>query len=125
MDSILTHNANILVRSVFYGLWAWVFYFDGLHLSVAMQSFLNCLVLADLVTWIMYQFYLLPKMLVHFGIGTMVNVAVLIMLIKDAKLLVPQSVDMQAMAIMVFFSVAAVKGFYYTLIEMSYSGSRT
>lgn len=124
MDTILTHNANILVRSVFYGLWAWVFYFDGLHLSEAMQSFLNCLVLADLVTWIMYQFYLLPKMLVHFGIGTMVNVAVMIMLIKDAKLLVPQSVDMQAMAIMVFFSVAAVKGFYYTIIEMGYSGSR-
>jgi hypothetical protein len=33
---------------------------------------------------------------------------------------VPQSADMQAMAIMVFFSVAAVKGFYYILIEMGY-----
>lgn len=125
MGTILTHNANILVRAAFYGLWAWVFYFDGLHLSEAMQGFLNCLVLADLVTWIMYQFYLLPKMLVHFGIGTMVNMAVLIMLIKNAKSLVPQSMDMQAMAIMVFFSVAAVKGFYYVLIEMGYSGSRT
>jgi hypothetical protein len=29
---------------------------------------------------------------------------------------------MQAMAIMIFFSVAAVKGFYYVLIEMGYSG---
>lgn len=124
MGTILTHNANILVRTVFYAFWAWVFYFDGLELSGIMQSFLNCLVLADLVSWIMYQFYLLPKMLIHFGIGTVVNIAVVIMIIKDAKLLVPESVDMQAMAIMVFFSVAALKGFYYTLIEMSYSRSR-
>ena len=120
MKAILMHNANILARIVFYSLWAWIFYFDGLHLSVAMQSFLNCLVLADIVTWLMYQFYLLPKMVVQFGIGTLVNVAVMILLIRDAKSLVPESVDMQAMAIMVFFSVAAVKGFYYLLIEMGY-----
>jgi len=56
----------------------------------------------------------------QFGIGTVVNLAVMIMLIRDAKSLVPQSADMQAMAIMVFFSVAAVKGFYYLLIEMGY-----
>jgi len=30
---------------------------------------------------------------------------------------------MQAMAIMVFFSVAAVKGFYYILIEMDHKDS--
>jgi hypothetical protein len=119
------HNANILARIVFYSLWVWMFYFDGLHLSVPMRSFLNCLVLADIVTWLMYQFYLLPKMVVQFGIGTVVNVVVMILLIRDAKLLVPQSTDMQAMAIMVFFSVAAVKGFYYLLIEMGYHGSKT
>ena len=118
------HNANILARIVFYSLWAWIFYFDGLHLSVAMRSFLNFLVLADIVTWLMYQFYLLPKMVVQFGIGTLVNVAVMILLIRDAKSLVPESVDMQAMAIMVFFSVAAVKGFYYLLIEMGYGDSQ-
>ena len=83
------HNANILARSVFYSLWAWIFYFDGLHLSEAMRSFLNCLVLADIVIWLMYQLYLLPRMLVQFGIGTVVNVAVMILLIRDAKLLVP------------------------------------
>ncbi len=124
MKAILMHNANILARIVFYSLWAWIFYFDGLHLSVAMQSFLNCLVLADIVTWLMYQFYLLPKMVVQLGIGTLVNVAVMILLIRDAKSLVPESVDMQAMAIMVFFSVAAVKGFYYLLIEMGYGDSQ-
>ena len=124
MFTILTHNANVLVRTILYGLWAWFFYFDGLELSEAMQSFINCLVLADLVTWIMYQFYLLPRMAVQFGIGTVVNVAVMILLIRDAKSLVPQSADMQAMAIMIFFSVAAVKGFYYLLIEMGYHGSQ-
>jgi hypothetical protein len=118
------HNVNILARIVFYSLWAWVFYFDGLHLSGAMRSFLNCFVLADIVTWLMYQFYLLPRMVIQFGIGTVVNVAVMILLIRDAKSLVPQSVDMQAMAIMVFFSVAAVKGFYYVLLEMGYVGSQ-
>ncbi len=118
------HNANILARVVFYSLWAWIFYFDGLHLSGAMRSFLNCLLLADIVTWLMYQFYLLPRMMVHFGIGTVVNLAVMILLIRDAESLVPQTVDMQAMAIMVFFSMAAVKGFYYMLIEMGYSGSQ-
>lgn len=56
----------------------------------------------------------------QFGIGTVVNVVVMILLIRDAKSLVPQSADMQAMAIMIFFSVAAVKGFYYLLIEMGY-----
>jgi hypothetical protein len=120
MNAILMHNINILARIIFYSLWAWIFYFDGLHLSVAMQSFLNCLVLADIVTWLMYQFYLLPRMVVQFSIGTVVNMAVMILLIGDAKSLVPQSADMQAMAIMVFFSVAAVKGFYYILIEMGY-----
>jgi len=124
MNTILMHNANILARIVFYSLWTWIFYFDGLHLSEAMQSFLNCLVLADIVSWLMYQFYLLPRMVVQFGIGSVVNVAVMILLIRDAKSLVPQSADMQAMAIMVFFSVAAVKGFYYLLIEMGYSGSK-
>ena len=124
MNAILMHNANTLVRIVFYSLWAWIFYFDGLHLSGAIQSFLNCLLLADIVTWLMYQFYLLPRMMVQFGIGTLVNMAVIILLIRDAKSLVPQSVDMQAMAIMIFFSVAAVKGFYYVLLEMGYSGSR-
>jgi hypothetical protein len=63
-------------------------------------------------------------MVIQFGIGTVVNVAVMILLIRDAKSLVPQSVDMQAMAIMVFFSVAAVKGFYYVLLEMGYVGSQ-
>jgi hypothetical protein len=124
MNAIFMHNANILARIVFYSLWVWIFYFDGLHLSVPMQSFLNCLVLADIVTWLMYQFYLLPRMLVQFGIGTVVNVVVMIMLIRDAKSLVPQSADMQAMAIMIFLSVAAVKGFYYLLIEMGYRDSQ-
>ena len=63
-------------------------------------------------------------MVIQFGIGTVVNVAVMILLIRDAKSLVPQSVDMQAMAIMVFFSVSAVKGFYYVLLEMGYVGSQ-
>ena len=124
MKTILMHNANILARIVFYSLWVWIFYFDGLHLSVAMRSFLNCFVLADIVTWLMYQFYLLPRMVVQFGIGTVVNVAVMILLIRDAKSLVPQSADMQALAIMVFFSVAAVKGFYYLLLEMGYRGTQ-
>ena len=118
------HNINILVRIVFYSFWVWIFYFDGLHLSIAMHSFLNCLVLADIITWLMYQFYLLPKMLIQFGIGTVINIVIMILVMRDAKLLVPQSTDMQAMAIMVFFSVAAVKGFYYVLIEMGYIGSQ-
>ncbi len=125
MKDTLLHNANILLRIVFYSLWIWIFYFDGLHLSVPMRGFLNCLVLADIVTWVAYQIYLLPKMVVQFGIGTAVNLAVIIMLARDVKSLVPQSTEMQAMAIMVFFSVAAVKGFYYLLIEMGYCGPKT
>ena len=125
MNAILMHNVNILARIVFYGLWVWIFYFDGLHLSVPMRSFLNFLVLADIITWLMYQFYLLPRMVLQFGIGTVINVAVMILLIRDAKSLVPQSVDMQAMAIMIFLSVAAVKGLYYLLIEMGYIGTRS
>jgi len=124
MNTVLMHNANILFRIIFYGLWIWIFYFDGLHLSVPMRSFLNCLVLADIITWLAYQFYLLPRMVIQFGIGAVVNVVVMVMLIRDAKSLVPQSADMQAMAIMIFLSVAAVKGFYYVLIEMGYYGSR-
>ena len=120
MNTTLLHNANILARIVFYSLWVWIFYFDGLHLSLPMRSFLNCLVLADIITWLMYQFYLLPRMVVQFSIGTVVNMVVMILLIRDAKSLVPQAADMQAMAIMIFFSVAAVKGFYYLLIEMGY-----
>ena len=118
------HNVNILARIIFYILWVWIFYFDGLDLSEAMSSFLNCLVLADIVTWLMYQFYLLPRMVVQFGIGTLVNMVVMILLIRDAKSLIPEAADMQAMAIMVFSSVAAVKGFYYVLIEMGYLGSQ-
>jgi hypothetical protein len=124
MIAISMHNVNILARIVFYSLWVWFFYFDGLHLSGAMRSFLNCLVLADIVTWLMYQFYLLPRMVVQFSIGTVVNAVVMILLIRDAKSLVPQSADMQTMAIMIFFSVAAVKGFYYVLIEMGYHRSQ-
>ena len=120
MNAILMHNVNILARIVFYSLWVWIFYFDGLHLSVPMRSFLNFLVLADIITWLMYQLYLLPRMVVQFGIGTAVNMVVMVLLIRDAKSLVPQAADMQALAIMVFFSVDAVKGFYYLLIEMGY-----
>jgi hypothetical protein len=125
MVSILLHNINIVVRTIFYMFWAWVFYFDGLQLSPAMRSFVDCLVLADIVTWLMYQFYLLPRMMIHFSIGTLVNLVVIAVLYKDAKSLVPSSVDMQAMALMVFFSMAAVKGFYYLSIELGYAGSRT
>lgn len=125
MNPMLIHNANILVRLVFYGIWAWVFYFDGLELSVAMQSFLNCLVLADVVTWLLYQLYLLPRLVLQFGLGTVVNLVVTILLIRNAKNLVPQTVDMQALAIMVFFSVAAVKGFYYLLLEMGSRNAQT
>ena len=120
MNSIIMHNINILARIVFYCLWVWIFYFDGLHLSVPMRSFLNFLVLADIITWLMYQFYLLPRMVVQFSVGTVVNAVVMVLLVRDAKSLVPQAADMQAMAIMIFFSVAAVKGFYYLLIEMGY-----
>jgi hypothetical protein len=122
MADILLHNINILIRIIFYSLWIWIFYFDGLHLSGVMRSFINCLVLADVVTWLMYQIYLLPRMVVQFGIGTVVNIVVMVLLYRDMKSLVPESMDMQAMAIMVFFSVAAVKGFYYLLIEMGYIG---
>jgi len=125
MNATLLHNINILTRIVFYSLWVWIFYFDGLHLSEPMRGFLNFLVLADIVTWLAYQFYLLPRMVLQFGIGTAVNVAVMILLIRDAKSLVPHAADMQAMAIMVFFSVAAVKGFYYILIEMDHKGSES
>ena len=118
------HNLNILIRIFFYSLWIWIFYFDGLDLSMPMRSFLNFLVLADIITWLMYQIYLLPRMLVQFGVGTVVNIIIMILLMRDAKSLVPQSLDMQAMAIMVFFSVAAVKGFYYVLIEMGYLGKK-
>jgi hypothetical protein len=124
MAGILMHNINIVIRIIFYSLWIWVFYFDGLHFSEVMRSFINCLVLADIVTWLMYQFYLLPRMVVQFGIGTVVNIVVMILLYRDAKSLVPESMDMQAMAIMVFFSVAAVKGFYYLLVEMGYIGGQ-
>ena len=116
------HNVNVMVRIVFYGLWLWIFYFNGLHLSEIMLSFLNCLVLADIISWLLYQLYLLPRMVFHFGIGTVVNLAVMILLYRNAKSLVPESMDMKAMAIMVFFSVSAVKGFYYVLIEMGYIG---
>jgi hypothetical protein len=84
MIAISMHNVNILARIVFYSLWVWIFYFDGLHLSGAMRSFLNCLVLADIVTWLMYQIYLLPRMAVQFSIGTVVNAVVIILLIRDA-----------------------------------------
>ncbi|MBU0482656.1 MAG: hypothetical protein KKG47_16305 [Proteobacteria bacterium] len=118
MNEMILHNANVLVRMVFYGLWAWIFYFDGLHLSLPMRSFLNMLVLADIITWFAYQVYLLPRMVVQLGIGTVVNMVVMYFLFRDAKALVPEYLGMQAMAIMVFLSVAAVKGFYYVLIEM-------
>jgi hypothetical protein len=125
MNSILLHNLNILARIIFYCLWGWVFYFDGLDLSLPMQSFFNFLVLADIVTWLIYQVYLLPRMLVQFSIGTVVNLAVIVLLIRDARSLIPQSAEMQAMAIMVFLSMAAVKGFYYLLIEMGYISPKT
>ena len=117
------HNVNVIARMTYYSLWAWVFYFDGLDLSWATRAFLNFLVLADIITWLLYQFYLLPRMMLRFGIGALVNLVVMYLLVKDANLLVPESVDMQAMAVMVFFSVAAVKGFYYTLIEMGYTNN--
>ena len=125
MKDAIVHNANIIVRTLFYGLWVWVFYFDGLQLSIPMQSFFNCLVLADIITWLVYQFYLLPRMIIQSGIGTLVNIGVIAMIVRDAKLLVPESLEMQAMAIMVFLSVASVKGLYYLLIEMDYRRSRT
>ena len=118
---MLMHNTNVIARIVFYSLWAWIFYFDGLELSYPMRSFLNWLVLADIATWLMYQIYLLPRMILHSGFGSVINLAVMILLFRDAQSLVPQTIDMQAMALMVFLSMFAVKGFYYTLIEMSNS----
>jgi hypothetical protein len=112
------HDINIIARSSLYLLWAWVFYFNGLHLSENMRIFLDCIVLADIVTWLIYQLFLVPRLLVHFGIGTLINLIVIIVLMRNVKDLVPASMEMQAMAIMVFFSVAAVKGFYYFSIEM-------
>ena len=125
MSDIVLHNLNILVRTLFYLFWAWVFYFDGLHLSLPMRSFVNMLVLADIATWLLYQLYLLPRMMLQFSIGTLVNLVVMFFLFRDARSLVPESMGLQAMAVMVFFSVAAVKGFYYVLIEMGYGGSRS
>lgn len=125
MQSSIMHNANMLARTVFYCFWIWIFYFNGLDLSFASQSFLNCLVLADIITWVVYQFYLLPRMMVQFSFGSIINLVVIVLLMKDAQSLIPESLGMQAMAIMVFFSVAAVKGFYYVLIEMDGRRSRS
>jgi hypothetical protein len=118
------HNINTLIRILFYCLWIWIFFYNGLHLSDPMRSFLNCLVLADIITWLGYQFYLLPRMVIQFGIGSLVNIVVMVLLIRDTRSLIPQTIEMQAMAIMVFFSVAAIKGFYYVLLEMGYLGSQ-
>ena len=102
------HNINTLIRILFYCLWIWIFFYNGLHLSDPMRSFLNCLVLADIITWLGYQFYLLPRMVIQFGIGSLVNIVVMVLLIRDTRSLIPQTIEMQAMAIMVFFSVAAM-----------------
>jgi hypothetical protein len=118
------HNANIAARSSLYLLWAWVFFYNGLDLSENMQIFLDCFILADIVTWLIYQVFLVPRMLIHFGIGTLINLAVIAALVNNVEKLIPSSVDMQAMAIMVFFSVAGVKGFYYFMIEMAGAGFR-
>lgn len=118
MKSFALHNLNIIARLIFYLFWAWIFYFDGLHLTFATRSLVNSIIVADIVTWLMYQIYLLPRMVVHFGIGALVNLMVIIFLIKGVKAIFPESGDLQAMAAMVFLSVFAVKGLYYFMLEM-------
>jgi len=118
------HNLNVIARIVVYSLWAWVFYFDGLHLTFAMRSFVNFIVIADLITWVMYQIYLLPRFVIHFGIGALLNLAVIICLLKGVQSILPQTADLQAMAVMVFLSVSGVKGMYYFMLEMNRSGSQ-
>ncbi|MBU0673982.1 MAG: hypothetical protein KJ950_05005 [Proteobacteria bacterium] len=118
MFDLLTNNINMLIRTGFYVFWAWGIYFNGLGLSIAMQALVNALVLADIATWLMYQFYLLPRMMIRFGSETLLNLVIIGLLIREAKSLVPQTIDMQAMAIMIFLSVGSLKGFYYMLSEM-------
>jgi len=82
MRSFAINNLNIIARLFVYSLWAWICYSDGFHLSFAMRSLVNFIVIADIVTWVMYQIYLLPRSVIHFGIGALINVFVIFILIK-------------------------------------------
>lgn len=124
LQSAALHNFNLIARFLGYSLWAWIFYFDGLHLSFAMRSLLNFIVIADLVTWLIYQVYLLPRMAVNFGAGALVNLLVIGVLLVSVKTILPQTADLQAMALMVFLAVSGIKGFYYFLIELIPGGSQ-
>ena len=118
MRSFAINNLNIIARSIVYSLWAWICYYDGFHLTFAMRSLVNFIIIADIVTWVMYQIYLLPRSVINFGIGALVNVFVIIILIKGVKYIMPETADLQAMAAMVFFLIFGVKGMYYFMLEM-------
>jgi hypothetical protein len=118
MRPSVLHNYNLFARFLVYAFWAWVTFFDGLHLTLAMRSLLNFILLADVVTCLLYQIYLLPRMVVQVGVGALVNLLVILLLIKGVKAILPQTPDLQAMALMVFLAVFGIKGMYYFLLEM-------
>lgn len=111
------HNFNLIFRIVAYIFWAWILFFDGFHLSFAFRTLVNFIFIADIVTWVLYQLYLLPKMALHFGLWALVHLAVVVILIKGVRAVFPQSPELRAMAAMVFLAVAGIKGMYYFLLE--------
>lgn len=118
MRKFALNNLTVIARLVFYLFSAWVYYFDGLHLGLAMRSLVSFIVIADLITWLIYQIYLLPRMASHIGIWAVVNVVVIIFLIKGVRAIWPEPADLQAMAAMVFISVFGIKGMYYFMLEL-------
>ncbi|MGA2507098.1 MAG: hypothetical protein ABSF80_06460 [Chitinispirillaceae bacterium] len=117
MNPTAMHKIHVIARIVISIIWLGLCIPNRSHLSDINRCLIAGIVLGDVITWIIYQIYLLPRNIMHFGISGIVNIAVVILLVKYLRISLPDSPEWAGMAIMVFMVAAAIKGIYYYMAE--------
>jgi hypothetical protein len=117
------HTFNIIARTVVSIIWIGLYFLSEGQISEVVRSLLAGVILGDVVTWIIYQLYLLPKNIFNLSIGSIVNTIAVIVLLKFVKIHFPQSPEWMAISLMVCMAVMALKVGYYYLLEMNLIGS--
>lgn len=111
---------NLIARVLFSLLWIWIYSQTNkqTYEALAFRSYLNCIVLADLITWILFIPFNPENTVTNLCAGSIINVIVIVFMIINIKTVWPQSSEWMGMSIMVFMSFVGLKFLYYMLLRI-------
>ena len=112
-----TYKIFVIIRIVITLIWVLMSLYIYKYSSLATKSFINCIIIVDLFTWIVYHL-LIAQDIVKLNIIGIVNLILMIFMLKNAYSIWPQTTEWKAMLIFVFIGFGGVKAFFYFLREL-------